>query len=625
MPTALDSRRAPGRRWRRRAAVTVGAVLALGLSMTPTDIGAASAPDRVEGGTARIALPPGEVPNYIFPFLDWSHQSITNVALFQKLMYRPLYWAGDGDSPQINRDLSLAEPVRWSDDLMTATVELKGYAWADGTTLTPSNVAFWMGLVQHAGSGWVGNSRGYYPDLVEAVNYDEAAGTVTFQLTSPVSPTWFESNILANTTPLPIAWDLEADGTPGACSSGDPALQAESCPKVHAYLTTQADDLASYDSNPLWQVVNGPWKLDAFDASGNVRMVPNNSYSGPVAPSLDAIEFVPFTSEEAQYNVLRSGGDLSVGYVPTAMAPRAGDGFVPSDNPLDGYQIVPRHTWGFNYLVLNQQNPEVGALFRQQYFRQALQATIDQPGVIEVALKGYGVITNGPVPAQPANDLASATVIEQVQEYSVDDARQLLIDNGWELGSGSDPAVCVRPGTDQGECGEGIAEGTRAEFALEYMSGSTSVSTMMEQMRSSASEAGIRIVLSEAPYNTVIATAVTCAEADPICGWEAAHWGAGWTFLTSTYPTGEKLFGSASGSNYSNYSDPVMDTLIAATVSSDDPSALSAYERYAAEQFPVTYLPTPIELIAVANNLQGVAPASPLQTINPENWYFIGS
>ena len=33
-----------------------------------------------------------------------------------------------------------------------------------------------------------------------------------------------------------------------------------------------------------------------------------------------------------------------------------------------------------------------------------------------------------------------------------------------------------------------------------------------------------------------------------------------------------------------------MDSLIAATVSSDDPAALSAYEQFAAEQFPVTYL-----------------------------------
>ena len=395
MATALDSTTSAGRHRRRRAATAAGALLALGITTTAIGGVAAAEPAPVDGGTARIALPPGEVPNYIFPFLDWSHQSITNVALFQKLMFRPLYWAGDGDSPQINRDLSLAEPVAWSDDLTTATVTLKDYAWADGTMLTPANVAFWMGLVQHAGGGWVGNSWATTRSRrVGELRRDGRHGHLP--ALAPVSPTWFESNILANTTPLPLAWDLEADDTPGVCSSGDPALQAESCPKVHAYLTAQADDLASYATNPLWQVVDGPWRLDSFDASGNVRMVPNETYSGPVQPALDAIEFVPFTSEEAQFNVLRAGGDLSVGYVPTAMAPRAGDGFVPADNPLDGYEIVPRYTWGFNYLVLNQQSPTVGPLFRQQYFRQALQASVDQPGVIEVALKGYGVITNGP-------------------------------------------------------------------------------------------------------------------------------------------------------------------------------------------------------------------------------------
>ena len=35
--------------------------------------------------------------------------------------------------------------------------------------------------------------------------------------------------------------------------------------------------------------------------------MPNKSYSGPVKPTLSEFKEVPFTTEAAEYNVLRSG------------------------------------------------------------------------------------------------------------------------------------------------------------------------------------------------------------------------------------------------------------------------------------------------------------------------------
>ena len=64
----------------------------------------------VSGGTATYALPPSTTPNYIFPFTSSSYFSVVNAEDFQYLMYRPLYWFGNGASPTLNSSLSLADP-----------------------------------------------------------------------------------------------------------------------------------------------------------------------------------------------------------------------------------------------------------------------------------------------------------------------------------------------------------------------------------------------------------------------------------------------------------------------------------------------------------------------------------
>ena len=52
----------------------------------------------------------------------------------------------------------------------------------------------------------------------------------------------------------------------------------------------------TYATNPLWQVVDGPWKLKAFNADGQITFVPNPSYSGPIKPTLKSFTELPYTS-----------------------------------------------------------------------------------------------------------------------------------------------------------------------------------------------------------------------------------------------------------------------------------------------------------------------------------------
>jgi hypothetical protein len=68
---------------------------------------------KIQGGTATWAELPSAPPNYIFPFVSGTYSSTANISEFQYLMYRPLYWFGNGASPTLNTSLSLAEaPVR---------------------------------------------------------------------------------------------------------------------------------------------------------------------------------------------------------------------------------------------------------------------------------------------------------------------------------------------------------------------------------------------------------------------------------------------------------------------------------------------------------------------------------
>ena len=116
---------------------------------------------------------------------------------------------------------------------------------------------------------------------------------------------------------MPEAWDKTASG-PSHCST-----TVSDCAAVYKYLDGQSKSLTTYVSSPLWSVVDGPWKLSAFNADGHVTFVPNKSYSGPVKPSLSQFQEVPFTTDSAEYGVLQAPNSqtIDVGYLPEQDAP----------------------------------------------------------------------------------------------------------------------------------------------------------------------------------------------------------------------------------------------------------------------------------------------------------------
>ena len=155
---------------------------------------------------------------------------------------------------------------------------------------------------------------------------------------------------------MPAAWDRTASG-PSSC-----ATTVSDCAAVYSYLDAQSKDLSGYVSSPLWCIVDGPWKLSAFNADGHVTFVPNKSYSGPVKPKLAAFQEVPFTTDSAEYDVLRSpssSSKIDVGYVPEEDLPAKPANAAVGANPLaSSYTLAPLYAWGINYYTVNFQSTD---------------------------------------------------------------------------------------------------------------------------------------------------------------------------------------------------------------------------------------------------------------------------
>ena len=594
------------------------AVASLALFVIAACGGGTGSPQRLAGGKAVFAEAPNAKPNYIFPLASGGFFSVANLSQFQFLTYRPLYWFGSNGTVKLNSSLSLAQDPVYSDGGKTVTMKLKGWKWSDGSPITSRDIEFWQNMVTFNKAHWAAYSPGEYPDNVTSTEYPDA-NTAVFHLDKGYGSYFFTYNELSQITPMPQkAWDKTGD----TVAIGDYDRDEKGAAAVYKYLDGQSKSIGTYDTNPLWQVVSGPWKLKHMTTDGNVVMVPNPGYGGPVKPTLTEFDEIPYVDETAEFNVIHTGG-IDYGYIPVQdLGTVSGE---QDPNPsgvrsLSKYTFKPWIGWQITYFQINFANADHGAIYSQLYFRQAMQHLIDQDGYIKSIFKGYAYPDYGPVPIKPANAFADAFEQKNPYPFDANAAIKLLKDNGWTVNAGG-VSTCTSPGTGVGHCGAGVAQGAKASFKLEYASGTLVVKQEMEALKSDFSKAGIEINLSEAPFNTVITDAFggsTVADMD--------NWGGGWIFAPDYYPTGDEIFSTGAGSNGGAYSDPKNDANTVASTSSNDIKALNTYEDYLAQQLPVIWIPVADSALSlVKKTMHGWDPQDPLLQLYPENWYFTSS
>lgn len=591
------------------------------------------------GGTVTIGENPGVPPNYIFPleggdYITGSNEQVSNY------MYPPLYWYGTKGLPTLNTKLSLAYPPKFSNNDRTVKIDLKHWVWSNGQPLTSRDVVFWMNLIKAAvstaaatvgssnapGAGWGFYVPGEFPDNVTSYR---ATSTyqVVLNLNRSYNPLWFAYNELSQIFPLPQKeWDrLSASGPVGNYDMTVPGTATTGALGVAQFLNTQSQDVATYDSNPLWKVVDGPFRLAQFTTSGYVSLVPNRAYSGPDKPRVARVDELPFTSDTAEFNVLRAG-NLTIGQIPPEDLGQRGY------LEAHGYSYAPYWAWGFNYFVYNFTNSKVGPIFRQLYFRQALQYLINQKQYIAKFYNGIGTVGNGPVPAVPkGNPFVSALEAHgQIYPYNPSKAVDLLSAHGWKVRPGG-TTDCVRPGTGVGECGKGIAAGAQLSFTLPYPSGSSVATEMMSALESTAEQkAGVTLAVESEPISVIVGdTFAGCTDAKPCNNWELASFATteAWGYYPDFLPTGEDLFLPGSEDNVGYYSNPTASADIRATISAPsaqaETKALFKYEDYLAQQLPVAYLPLgAFQLWMYRSDLKGVAPISLAGVPIIQNYYF---
>lgn len=563
---------------------------------------------KVQGGIATFAEQPGTTPNYIFPMLTGAYYSVANIEQFERLSYRSLYWIGNNGKPVVDPGLSLAEMPKYSKNNTVVDITLRNYNWSDGKPVSSRDVAFWINLLEANKKSFAAYVPGEFPDNLASYKIT-GSKTLQLTLTEPVNPRWFTYDQLSQITPIPQqVWDKTSAN--GRVGNYDETLTG--AVKVFDFLTSQSKNIATYGSNPLWQVVDGPWKMQTYRSDGYVKFVTNKAYSGPTKPTLSAFVEEPFTTDSSELNVLRSGSSLDYGYLPLQDASQA------SALTNQGYHTDVWNGWGTNYFVFNFNNPTVGPIFGQAYVRQTMQSLVDQSSFIKGPLSGYGHTNYGPVPTKPPT-YATSYETKGPWPYDPTKATKLLSSNGWAVHPNG-ITTCAHPGTAKGECGNGINAGAKLSFALQYASGNVVTSEEMQALKSDFSKAGIQINLSTAPFNTVIATAAPCKSSQATCSWQMANWGGGWTYGVDPYPTGDQLFATGSGSNFSNYSSRTADHLINETVHGN--ANLDAYENYLADQVPVIWLPmAAYQISEISTKLHGATPQSPIEGLTPENWY----
>jgi len=608
--------------------LTAAAVLGLAACAGGSAPGASAGGAPVSGGTAYFAEQPLAPPTYIFPLVSGENFTTANTSDLQTLLYLPLYWYGDKGKASIDYPLSIGNPPVYSDSDRVVTITLKHYAWSDGEIVSARDVGFWINMLKANKVDWANYVPGGFPDNVVSWS---ALGrtTIRLRLNASYNPSWFTYNELSQITPLPIAWDRTSlsAAVPSPDEGNLPDTTSTGAKAVYSFLNGQATKTTGYASSPLWSVADGPWRLASLTSDGMATFVPNRRYSGPDRPHLAKFVELPFTSAEAEFSVLKagpssggpgsSGQQISVGYVP--------DNDLPQQPSLkaQGYRLVADYPFGFDYFEPNFNNPKVGPILRQLYFRQAFQHLVDQTGWIHAYYNGLGVPTYSPVPASPANPYSDAKASVNPYPFSVPAAKALLSAHGWKIVPGG-VTTCARPGAAADECGAGVKAGQPLQFTLMYPSGLPYTDASMADLQSVARQVGIEISLDQVTQATIAATIEPCSSSSPACSWEIGQYGTAWLFEPDHYPTGDEIFQTGALGNVNNYSDPAIDKLITATTTtsaSGAQAALNAYADQARLQLPDFWQPSPGTLITVQSNLRGFSPNA-YGFIDPEEWYF---
>jgi peptide/nickel transport system substrate-binding protein len=570
----------------------------------------------VAGGTVTFGMAAGATPTYMFPITPGADSSVYTISYFQEQFWRPLYWSPVGHSLNINYAESLAKAPVWSNGDKTVTLNMDtNYTWSNGAPVDANDVIFYIDLLKAAVKLSAANSGNYTPGFFPD-NVASATATskyqVTLQLTKAYNPSYYFYDQLGLIIPLPsTSWDVDAVG-------GKPVsyTNLKSAEKIYTFLNAQSLKLSTYATNPLWQDVDGPFKISAFNPSTDANtMVPNKAYTGPNKPTISQFQEVAFTSDSSEYTALLDG-QLTVGLIPSTDYPQIGS------LKKKGYNVFGYPDFGWDYMVFNFDNTtgHWNKVIAQLYVRQALAHLVDSAGYIKGIYHGYAAPAFGPVPSIPASPFTPADATKPLYPFSVAAAKSTLAAHGWKVVNGVQ--TCETPGTAAADCGAGIPKGTALSFTLVYNNGSPAITSEDTSFASDAKQADIPVTLVGKTFNFILSNYYNLAAPHNVDKWWMEDFGG---FTQSLDPTTNSIFNTTGSYNIGSYSSAQANTLINASVFSSNPSAVKNEASFLTQNLPALFQPDSDHVYAWKTNLSGPQASFwelPQFSLNPEEWYF---
>jgi peptide/nickel transport system substrate-binding protein len=579
-----------------------------------------------KGGTISIGFLTGSTPLTIFPITGDAQSSVYTSFSFQYDFFVPLYNGPVGDTQEIDYATSIGKKPIFSDGNKTVTIPLnQGYKWANGKPVDANDMVFDIDLMKAAVKENPANlasySPGLFPSNVASVTAPSKY-TVVIHLTRGFNPGFFLNDELesedAGVEPLPSTdWNIAKAGGPHLDYTVPANAKA-----IYDYLEKLGSSLATFGSNPLWKIDDGPFILKTFNTTNSSwTATPNPDFGGSPKPSISELEGETFTTQTAELNAIKSGSvDISTPldptYVPQAAAIRSA-----------GYSFFGYPDLGFFDAIFNFKDTtdHFNSVISQLYARQALQYLQNQPAYVKGIYKGAAVTAYGPVPSAPATSFTPTDAVTPLYPYDPAKAVALLKSHGWNVVPGGQ-TTCAKAGTGAGECGAGIPKGTPFKFVWVYIPAAEApVAPLTSEAFGSEAKAaaGIDISFSIKTFNFAFANYndATPAGAKYVNDWGVNDFGG---FTDDYYPTTNSIFNIGGTYNQGAYDDPTANTLIHNSVYGNNPDAVTAEASYLAKSVPAIFMPNQDLLIAVSNKVGGPADSflalTAYQTY-PQYWY----
>ena len=558
----------------------IGAALAaLALVLVGCGSGSPSAQSSSHPSVLNIALGAQVQPVWWYPL--WSTTACGGTLFGME--YQDLLWFNSNGTINYSQSVAQKITVNKTDNVFDVHIN-PIWHWSNGTPVTASDVIFAFDVLKaSAGKGapWAacGLGIGNMPTEVKSIT---ALNQHTVQITTlgPVNPTWFEFNAISQITPVPKSvWDKYGNNWNQELS----------------YIKTVGGE----PMNANYKVIDGPYKLVKAATDQYWEFQINPKFSGTPKPTIKTQIYDYETSNTAEFANLKKG-NIQIGAIPFSLLSQA--------KQLSNYRVKPLYYPGFNYIQPNfsSKTQAIGGLFQQLYFRQAMQLGIDQPAIVQSMYHGYAYPVYNPVPEQPPNTFFDKS-LKNPYPYNPSKGLKILENHGWHEVNG----VMTRGST-------------QLKFTFLVASGDQTQTNIAELLKADWAKEGIDVTIKEEPFTQVITNGTQDASQ-----WTLMSWGGGWSYVPDYYPSGDGILNSQAGFNPGGYDSPTMNHLInITTVEGGTPAQIKQrfdeYQKYAAENLPVLYVPLAPTFYAVSNYVKGYYTNYSAYLGTPPNFITIG-